>query len=193
MLRWIRLRSVTSEEEGACSIEQSSNVLMFRGVCALFPVGDSTCGQKALYEVGITGIPVYNVNNSPLRRIHAPHCARSSRLPLLTHSLILSFLVASSVDCSTGSSALFMAKQFIQGGLNECVLAVGFEKMVVVTATPATHIAWPAFCPHLHLLSISKGPSSKTAHACACLHRPPCCSPTKDAKFVLLLLWWSRS
>ena len=26
--------------------------------------GDSTCGQRALYEVGITGIPVYNVNNN---------------------------------------------------------------------------------------------------------------------------------
>jgi sterol carrier protein 2 len=57
--------------------------------------GDSTCGQRALYQVGITGIPIYNVNN----------------------------------NCSTGSSALYMAKQFIQGGLNECVLALGFEKM----------------------------------------------------------------
>lgn len=26
--------------------------------------GDSTCGQRALYEVGMTGIPVYNVNNN---------------------------------------------------------------------------------------------------------------------------------
>jgi sterol carrier protein 2 len=57
--------------------------------------GDSTCGQRALYEVGITGIPVYNVNN----------------------------------NCSTGSTALFMARQFIQSGLNQCVLAFGFEKM----------------------------------------------------------------
>lgn len=32
-------------------------------------------------------------------------------------------------DCSTGSTALFMARQFVQGGLNECVLAMGFEKM----------------------------------------------------------------
>lgn len=57
--------------------------------------GDSTCGQRALYEVGITGIPVYNVNN----------------------------------NCATGSSALFMARQFVQGGLSDCVLAFGFEKM----------------------------------------------------------------
>ncbi len=26
--------------------------------------GDSTCGQKALYKVGMTGIPVFNVNNN---------------------------------------------------------------------------------------------------------------------------------
>lgn len=57
--------------------------------------GDSTCGQRALYEVGMTGIPVYNVNN----------------------------------NCSTGSSALFLAKQLIENGQNECVLALGFEKM----------------------------------------------------------------
>jgi len=26
--------------------------------------GDSTCGQKAVYRVGMTGIPVLNVNNN---------------------------------------------------------------------------------------------------------------------------------
>src|SRR5574342_110370 len=26
--------------------------------------GDSTCGQRALYPVGLSGIPVYNVNNN---------------------------------------------------------------------------------------------------------------------------------
>ncbi len=26
--------------------------------------GDSTCGQRSLYEVGITGIPIFNVNNN---------------------------------------------------------------------------------------------------------------------------------
>ncbi|XP_017117048.1 sterol carrier protein 2 [Drosophila elegans] len=26
--------------------------------------GDSTCGQRAIYDVGMTGIPVYNVNNN---------------------------------------------------------------------------------------------------------------------------------
>ncbi len=57
--------------------------------------GDSTCGQRAVYDVGLTGIPVFNVNN----------------------------------NCSTGSTALMLAAQAIQGGIAECVLALGFEKM----------------------------------------------------------------
>ena len=57
--------------------------------------GDSTCGERAFYELGHSGIPIYNVNN----------------------------------NCSTGSTALFMAKQFIEGGLADCTMALGFEKM----------------------------------------------------------------
>jgi acetyl-CoA acetyltransferase len=57
--------------------------------------GDSTCGQRAVYEVGVTGIPVFNVNN----------------------------------NCSTGSSALMLGAQAIAGGMAQCVLVVGFEKM----------------------------------------------------------------
>ena len=57
--------------------------------------GDSTCGQRAVYQLGLTGIPIYNVNN----------------------------------NCSTGSTALYMAKQFVEGGIADCVLAGGFEKM----------------------------------------------------------------
>jgi len=57
--------------------------------------GDSTAGQRALYELGLTGIPAVNVNN----------------------------------NCSTGSSALYLGRKFIQGGLADCVLALGFEKM----------------------------------------------------------------
>jgi acetyl-CoA acetyltransferase len=56
--------------------------------------GDSTCGQKALYQVGMSGIPVVNVNN----------------------------------NCSTGSTALFLARQAIAAGA-DCVLALGFEQM----------------------------------------------------------------
>jgi acetyl-CoA acetyltransferase len=57
--------------------------------------GDSTYGQRAVYELGLTGIPVLNVNN----------------------------------NCSTGSSALFLARQAVKGGLIDCGLAIGFEKM----------------------------------------------------------------
>jgi acetyl-CoA acetyltransferase len=57
--------------------------------------GDSTAGQRTLYELGMTGIPIFNVNN----------------------------------NCSTGSSALFLARQAIASGAAECVLALGFEHM----------------------------------------------------------------
>jgi len=57
--------------------------------------GESTCGQRAVYQLGLTGIPVYNVNN----------------------------------NCSTGSTALFLGKQLVEGGIADCVLALGFEKM----------------------------------------------------------------
>ncbi len=57
--------------------------------------GDSTCGQRVVYEVGMTGIPVINVNN----------------------------------NCSTGSTAIFLARQAIAAGALDCVLAVGFEQM----------------------------------------------------------------
>src|SRR5205807_6484195 len=63
--------------------------------CVGYVYGESTCGQRAVYPLGLTGIPVYNVNN----------------------------------NCATGSTALFMAKQFVEGGLADCVLALGFEKM----------------------------------------------------------------
>jgi sterol carrier protein 2 len=57
--------------------------------------GDSTCGQRAVYELGLTGVPVVNVNN----------------------------------NCATGSTALWLARQAIESGAAECVLALGFEKM----------------------------------------------------------------
>jgi acetyl-CoA acyltransferase len=63
----------------------------FVGYC----YGDSTSGQRGVYGLGLTGIPVVNVNN----------------------------------NCSTGSTALYMARQAIRGGLADCVLALGFEKM----------------------------------------------------------------
>ena len=64
-------------------------------VVAGYVFGDSCSGQRAVYSLGETGIPVYNVNN----------------------------------NCSTGSTALMLGRQLIEGGLAEVVLAVGFEKM----------------------------------------------------------------
>ena len=32
-------------------------------------------------------------------------------------------------NCSTGSTAIYLAHSAIKGGLNECVRALGFEKM----------------------------------------------------------------
>jgi len=57
--------------------------------------GDSTAGQRALYEVGMTGVPIVNVNN----------------------------------NCSTGSTALFLARQAVACGAVDCALALGFEHM----------------------------------------------------------------
>lgn len=57
--------------------------------------GDSTLGQSALYRVGITGIPIVNVNN----------------------------------NCSTGSTALYLAREAVEMGAADCVLALGFEQM----------------------------------------------------------------
>lgn len=65
-----------------------------QAVCG-YVFGDSTAGQRVLYQVGMTGIPIYNVNN----------------------------------NCSTGSTALFLAKQLVEGGIADVTLAVGFEKM----------------------------------------------------------------
>ena len=58
--------------------------------------GDSTSGQAAIYGVGLTGIPVFNVNN----------------------------------NCSSGSSALFLARQAVESGMVECAIALGFDQMV---------------------------------------------------------------
>ena len=57
--------------------------------------GDSTSGQRALYDVGMSGIPVVNVNN----------------------------------NCSTGSTALFLARQAVASGAVDCAIAIGFEQM----------------------------------------------------------------
>jgi len=62
---------------------------------ASYCYGDSTCGQRALYELGMSGVPIMNVNN----------------------------------NCSSGSSALYVAQNMVRGGVSSCAMALGFEKM----------------------------------------------------------------
>ncbi|PSS37148.1 hypothetical protein PHLCEN_2v1021 [Hermanssonia centrifuga] len=50
---------------------------------------------RALYNLGMTGIPITNVNN----------------------------------NCATGSTALYQANNLVKGGLVDCALALGFERM----------------------------------------------------------------
>ena len=76
-------------EDGGVSYDEIEQVY------AGYVYGDSTCGQRAAYDLGLTGVPVFNVNN----------------------------------NCSTGSTALMLGKQAIEGGVAECVLVLGFEKM----------------------------------------------------------------
>ena len=63
---------------------------------AAFVIGDTTSGQQALYQVGLTGIPIINVNNA----------------------------------CSSGSTALYLARQAVESGAVDVALAVGFEQML---------------------------------------------------------------
>eukprot|EP00092_Neocalanus_flemingeri_P013484 GFUD01014543.1.p1 GENE.GFUD01014543.1~~GFUD01014543.1.p1 ORF type:complete len:436 (+),score=92.31 GFUD01014543.1:249-1556(+) len=49
--------------------------------CVGYVYGDSTCGQRALYPLGMTGIPVYNVNNN---------CATGSTALFLANQLVSS-------------------------------------------------------------------------------------------------------
>src|SRR4051794_21461756 len=64
-------------------------------IAASYVYGDSCSGQRAVAELGLTGVPVYNVNN----------------------------------NCASGSTALMLARQLVEGGIAEVVMAVGFEKM----------------------------------------------------------------
>ncbi|WP_277187896.1 lipid-transfer protein [Caballeronia sp. BR00000012568055] len=57
--------------------------------------GDSTCGQKALYHVGMTGIPVINVNNN---------CATGSSALFLARQAVES----GAVDCALALGFEFM-------------------------------------------------------------------------------------
>lgn len=62
-----------------------------QAVVASYCYGEPTSGQRAVYELGLTGVPVFNVNN----------------------------------NCSSGSSALMLARRLAQSGVEDCVLALG--------------------------------------------------------------------
>jgi sterol carrier protein 2 len=85
---------MTQESIGAALKDSRIKFSEFQQAYAGYCYGESTCGQRALYETGMTGIPVVNVNN----------------------------------NCSTGSTANFLAMQAIRAGY-DCILTFGFEKM----------------------------------------------------------------
>ncbi|GAA3130030.1 lipid-transfer protein [Streptosporangium carneum] len=85
----------------------------------------SAAGQRALYDVGLTGIPVVNVNN----------------------------------NCATGSTALMLAREWVQSGLADVALAVGFEKMTRGALSPGAG-GMPKVTPldrHLKVLMANRG------------------------------------
>jgi acetyl-CoA acetyltransferase len=86
--------------------------------------GDSTYGQRAIYELGLTGIPVINVNN----------------------------------NCSTGSTALFLARQAVKGGVADCALAIGFEKMEKGSLGMKYTDRTPALDKHVQAMSELRAP-----------------------------------
>lgn len=92
-------------------------------VYAGYVYGDSTCGQRAIYEVGMTGVPVVNVNN----------------------------------NCSTGSTALWLARQAIESGAAECVLALGFEQMAKGALTTWFNDRASPLEPHLGVADAVQG------------------------------------
>jgi sterol carrier protein 2 len=81
--------------------------------------GDSTCAQRAFYCLGMTGIPIFNVNN----------------------------------NCSSGSTALYLANQAIRSGQVHCVLCLGFDKM---TPGPIPQIFNDRTSPISKILDMSK-------------------------------------
>ncbi|MBH2031511.1 MAG: lipid-transfer protein [Pseudomonadales bacterium] len=88
-------RVMASKAVRAALQDASIDYRLVQQAYASYVYGDSTCGQHALYEVGMSGIPIINVNN----------------------------------NCSSGSTALFLARQAVSSGAVECALAVGFEEM----------------------------------------------------------------
>jgi len=87
---------VMAKESGTKALEDAGIAFdLVEAAHVGYVYGESTAGNRAVYELGMTGIPITNVNN----------------------------------NCSTGSTALYGAANLIRGGLADCTLALGFEKM----------------------------------------------------------------
>ncbi|TLG10797.1 Nonspecific lipid-transfer protein [Nocardia cyriacigeorgica] len=83
----------------------------------------STAGQRALYDVGLTGIPMVNVNN----------------------------------NCATGSTALMLAREWVQAGLVDVALAVGFEQMTKEAMAGSGRPAVTTIDRHIAVLKSTNG------------------------------------
>jgi sterol carrier protein 2 len=67
---------------------------------ACYVYGDSTSGQRVFYQLGMTGIPIWNVNNN---------CSTGSSGLALARGMV--------------------GADWFGGGKMECVMVIGFEKM----------------------------------------------------------------
>ncbi|CRK50789.1 Lipid-transfer protein [Rhodococcus sp. RD6.2] len=92
---------MVTEAVGKALADAGIDYSQVQRAAAGYVFGASTAGQRALYETGLTGIPIVNVNN----------------------------------NCATGSTALLMAREWVQAGFVDCALAVGFEKMTKTSMT----------------------------------------------------------
>ena len=82
-------------------------------------------GEKALADAGIPVRPRSSRRRSATATATRPAASAPSTSSGCTGIPVYNV----NNNCSTGSTALFMAKQFVEGGLADCVLALGFEKM----------------------------------------------------------------
>jgi acetyl-CoA acetyltransferase len=112
----VREAATSALEDSGLVYEQIEQVVA--GYC----FADTTAGQRATYELGLTGVPVINVNNA----------------------------------CATGSTALYAARNFVLGGVADCVLALGFDKMSGVLSY--SDRAYP-IGRHLEAMDRRHGPS----------------------------------
>ena len=170
--------------------------------------GDSTCGQRAVYQLGLTGIPVFNVNNA---------CASGSAAIYLARQAIL----AGTADCvlalgfeqmAPGALGLVFpdraspAERFFKalgentsGGPGKVLTAQlygiaarehmqkygtraeTFGKITVKARRHAAHNPYAVFREPLTLEQVMAAPP-----ACEPLTRYQCCPPTTGAAAALL-------